>query len=531
MNRKTSLIALVCITAAGLAACGGSPSKSTGSASGGGAGGTLIVGMTAATIPGLDTTQTLAAGGEGTRFVGLQLYDGLTKWDLTQGTADPKVIPGLATSWTVSADKLSWTFHLRSGVQFTDGTPWNADAAIFNFDRYVNKSSPLFSTELSAEGGLNLAGVKAATKIDDMTVKIDTHGPWGYLDEDLATLPMASPTAVKAEGMDFTNKPVGTGPFKFESETQGQQLILVRNQSYWAGPAKLDKLILRPIPDATARMAALRSGAVNWIEVPSPDEVPTLKKQGYQVLENSYPHIWPWIFDVTKKPWNDVRVREAANYAINRQSLADNVLQGTGEPANQYLGPADFGFTKTDDAYSYNPTKAKQLLADAGYPNGFTTTLSYPTSGSGNMVPTPMNEALQQDLAAVGIKVQLQPVEWSTMLASFFAGKIPGGADALNISLAFYSPTLMTALFETGSPSNVGGYSDPKLDPLLTALKSEFDVQQRAATYTQINKVLTQGAPWLVVVHDLNPRVLASNVHGFVQPKSWYADLTTVSVS
>jgi peptide/nickel transport system substrate-binding protein len=528
---RISLTALVCTMAVALAACGGSTSKPAGTASAAGSGGTLIVGMTAATIPGLDTTQTLAAGGEGSRFIGLQLYDGLTKWDVTQGSTTAKIVPGLAKSWTVAADKLSWTFQLRSGVKFTDGTPWNADAAIFNFDRYVNKSSPLYSKELGAEAGLNLAGVKAATKIDEMTIKIDTNGPWGYLDEDLSGLPMASPSAVKAEGKDFTTKPVGTGPFKFESETQGQQLVLVRNPDYWAGPAKLDKLILRPLPDVTARMAALRSGEVNWIEVPSPDEVPALKRQGYQVLENSYPHIWPWIFDVTKKPWNDVRVRQAANFAINRQSLADNVLQGTGEPANQYLGSADIGFTKSDDAYSYNPAKAKQLLADAGYPNGFSTTLSYPTSGSGNMVPTPMNEALQQDLAAVGIKVQLQPIEWSALLAAFFTKKIPGGADALNISLAFYSPTLLTALFETGSPVNVGGYSDPKLDPLLTELKSEFDVQQRAATYTQVNKVLTQGAPWLVVVHDLNPRVLASNVHGFVQPKSWYADLTTVFVS
>jgi peptide/nickel transport system substrate-binding protein len=495
-----------------------------------GTGGTLIVGMTAAEMPGLDTTDCEDEGGEGCRFVGMQIYDGLTRWNLSQGTSTPKVVSDLATSWSVGSDGVTWTFHLRAGVKFTDGTPWNAAAAVFNIDRYVDKSFSYYSAELNSEGGLNLAGIKSATAVNSMTVEITTNGPWSWLDEDLATLPMASPAAIKKDHNNLSKDPVGTGPFMFQSESTSQ-LVLVRNPSYWRGAAKLSELILKPIPDDTARLAALRDGEVNWIEEPTPDDVPALKQQGYQVLTNAYQHNWPWVLNLKKAPFNNVLVRQAINYAINRQAMSTDLLKGTGAPAYQYLGPADIGYSAADNKYSYNPTKAKQLLKQAGYPKGFTMTLSYPTSGSGNMIPTPMNEELQQDLAAVGVTVKLEPIEWSAMLDAYFAGKIPDDANAINISLGFSSTSLMTEVFETKGPLNVGGYSDPKVDALLKALRSEYSVNQRAKTYTAINKLLLADAPWLVVVHDLDARALSPDVHGFVQPKSWYADLTTVSVS
>lgn len=533
MKFRLSVVAALLAIASTLTACGSaSPGAGTdsGAAGSGGSGGTLIIGMTAANIPGLDTLQASSEGGEGTRFVTLQLYDGLTRWDLSQGKTAPKILPGLATSWSVAKDGVTWTFHLRKGVTFTDGTPWNADAAIFNIDRYVDKSSPQYDSALNAIGGLAISGIKSAKKVNDMTIDIVTNGPWAYLDEDLATMPFGSPTAIKTEGKDFANHPVGTGPFMFQSETRGQQLVLVKNPHYWRGAPKLDRLILRPIPDATARLAALESGEVNWIEVPSPDDITSLKSQGFQVLTNSYPHNWPWLFNMKSGPWKNPLVREAANYAIDRDSMSKDILQGTGEPAYQYLGPADPGYVAADNKYSYDPAKAKQLLAQAGYPNGFTTTLSYPTSGSGNMIPGPMNEALQQNLAAVGIKVKLEPIEWSAMLSSFYANKIPGGADAINISLGFSSMTLLSMVFHTGGTFNVGGYSDPKTDKLLDQLKVTYSASGRAAIMTQLNRVLLKDNPWLVVVHDLNPRALAPDVHGFVMPKSWYVDLTTTWV-
>ena len=497
-----------------------------------GATGTLVIGMTASDIPLLDTGMCQNEGYEGIRFVGNQLYDGLTKFDLKQGTEIPKIIPDLAESWEPNATGDQWTFHLRPGVKFHDGTPWDADAAMFNLQRYWDKSSPQFYPELNAQAGLSITGFKGLKKIDDMTIEIDTKGPWSYLPVDLATVYFGSPTAIKKAGSNkaFAEHPVGTGPFKFVSVTRGQQLVYEANKDYWGGAPKVDKVVLRPIPDPTARTAALRAGEVNWIEVPPPDDVPGLKADGFQVLTNSYDHIWPWVFDMSKKPWNDVRVRQAANYAIDRQSLVDKVLKGTAEPALQASPKANASYRPANDTYGYDPAKAKALLAEAGYANGFTTTLSYPTSGSGNMIPGPMNEALQQNLAAVGIKVDLKPVEWASMLTDFFVGKIPGGADMLNISLSYQQEGFWAMWFGTGATLNTGHYSNPQVDELFTKAKSELDGQKRSDLYAQASAIVTKDAPWLFVVDDKNPRALAPNVKGFIEPKSWFADLTTITV-
>lgn len=512
-----------------LTAC--APGSPGGSGGGGGGANTLVIGMTASDIPLLDTGLCQNQGYEGVRFVGNQLYDGLTKFDLKQGTEIPKVIPGLATSWTPNADGTVWTFKLREGVTFHDGEKWDADAAMFGLNRYLNKSAPEFYPTLNAQAGLTIAGIKSAAKVDAMTITITTDGPLSYLPANLTTVFFGSPKAIKELGNDgFAQKPVGTGPFKFESITRGQQLVLVKNENYWGGAPKVDKVVMRPIPDATARVAALRSGQVNWIEVPPPDDVPTLTADGFQVVTNSYDHVWPWVLDVRKKPWNDVKVRQAANYAINRDALVTNVLKGTADPALQVAAKANAAFRTENEMYSYDPEKAKKLLAEAGYPNGFETRLSFPTSGSGNMIPIPMNEALQQDLAAVGIKVKLEPVEWASMLTDFFVGKIPGGADTINISLSMQQEGFWNTWFGTGSGSNVGGYSNPKVDALLTQAKQELDEKKRSDIYAEASKILTEDAAWLLVVNDRNPRALSKNVTGFVQPKSWFADLTTLSV-
>jgi peptide/nickel transport system substrate-binding protein len=343
---------------------------------------------------------------------------------------------------------------------------------------------------------------------------------------------MASPTAVKTEGVKgFGAHPVGTGPFEFGSETQGQELEMVRNPDYWAGAPKLEKLILKPLPEAAARIAALRSGAVNWIEYPMPDDIASLESEGFQVLANSYDHIWPWILNSSEGPLKDVRVRQALNYAINREAMSRSLLQGTAEPAYQIAPHANAAYSKANDLYSYDPVKAKELLAEAGYPNGFSMTVEYPTSGSGNMIPQPMNEALQQELAAVGVSVTLKPVEWSALLGEVVSGKLPAGVDAMNISLTFLQEASWEEYFGTEGPLNLGGYSNPKVDALFAKAQSTVDAEARSRLYREASALITHDAPWLFVVNDRNPRALAPNVHGFVEPKSWFMDLTNVTVS
>lgn len=527
-GRGLRALVVVATTVLITAACGGSESAEGG---GGGEGSTLVVGMTATNIPLLDTGLCQNEGYEGVRFVGNQLYDGLTRFDLSDGGVIPQIQPALAESWEPNEDLTVWTFKLREGVKFHDGEPWNADAAIFNLERYTDESSPQFYEELNAQAGLNIGGIESVRKVDDMTIEITSPGPWAYLPVDLATVFYGSPKAIEELGNDgFAKAPVGTGPFKFVEEVRGERLVLAKNEDYWRGAPKVDQVILRPIPDPTARVSALRNGEVNWIEVPLPDDVATLEADGFEVLLNSYDHIWPWVFDVTEAPFDNPLVRQALNYAIDRDSLSKDILQDTASPALQAVPEANFAFRAENDTYAYDPEKAKELLAEAGYPDGFTFSLSFPTSGSGNMVPVPMNEALQADLAEVGVTVELEPIEWAAMLTDFFAGKIPGDAASLNISLSYQQEGFWSTWFGTESALNVGKYSNPEVDGLFEKAKTTEEAEARGQVYADAAAIITEEAPWLFVVSDRNPRAIAPNVKGFVMPKSWFVDLTSVSV-
>ncbi|MFN0030100.1 MAG: ABC transporter substrate-binding protein [Acidimicrobiales bacterium] len=533
-SRRRSFTLAVTLAASLLAsACssggGGTTATQTGT---GAADGTLVIGMTATNIPLLDTTLSQNEGYEGIRFVGNQLYDGLSRFDLSTGDKIPPVVPALAESWTPNADLSVWTFKLRPNVTFHDGEPWNADAAMFTLDRILNESSPQYYPELNAQAGLAIGGVESARKVDDMTVEIATKGPWSHLPADLTTIFFGSPKAIKELGNEgFGKNPVGTGPFKFKEFVQGQRLVMERNADYWRGAPKLQTVILRPIPDPTARVAALRGGEVNWIEVPLPDDVASLESEGFTVHLNSYDHEWPWVLDTSKPPFDDKRVRQALNYAIDRDGLAESILQGTAAPLPQAAAEANFAFRKENDFYTYDPDKAKKLLADAGYPDGFTFRLSFPTSGSGNMVPIPMNEALQSDLAKIGVKVELEPIEWAAMLQDYFVGKIPGGAEAINISLSYQQEGFWNSWYGTGSATNAGKYSNAEVDALFKKAKTIEDADARSEVYADAAKVLTEDAPWLFIVSDLNPRATAPSVKDFTMPKSWFVDLTGVSVT
>ena len=238
----------------------------------------------------------------------LQLYDGLTRFDLSQGSEPPALVGGLAESWSTD-DVVNWTFNLREGITFHDGTPWNADAAVFNLDRFTNPESEFFTPDLAGLAGLFTQSIASYEAVDEFELAITTNRPWSHLPEDLTLLPMASPTAVRELGTEgFAAAPVGSGPFMFESLEPGERLVMAANPDYWAGAPQVARLILRPIPDATARVAALRAGEVNWIEYASPDDVAGLRDEGFQTIANAYSHIWRGVFDQTKTPWDDPRV-------------------------------------------------------------------------------------------------------------------------------------------------------------------------------------------------------------------------------
>ncbi len=494
-------------------------------------GGDLVAAMTSTDLPGIDTVWAFTQGGEGLRWVGLQLYDGLTRFDLSQGSAPAALVGGLAESWSTD-DAVNWTFNLREGVTFHDGTAWNADAAVFNLDRFTNPESEFFTPDLAGLAGLFTQSIASYGATDEHVLTITTNRPWSHLLEDLALLPMASPAAVRELGNEgFAAAPVGSGPFMFESLEPGERLVMAANPDYWGGSPQVARLIVRPIPDATARVAALRAGEVNWIEYASPDDVPGLRDEGFQITTNTYSQVWRGVFDTTKAPWDDPRVREAANLAIDRPPIAEFLLSGTAEPAFQMAPRSDPGYDPDFAGYQQDLDRARELLAEAGYPDGFSTSASVPTAGSGNMLPVPIAERVKADLAQIGIDLEVVTGEWGAIFGQYNSGQMPLGADMTMWASTFVLPGLWGAWFHSQSPANVGRYADPALDDLLGQVDAATDPAQRTDLFMQVNRQTSETHPWLLVVNDLHPRALASNVQGFVNPQSWFIDLTTVTVS
>lgn len=529
VKSKMLLLLVLCLLLI-LTAC----SKSGGKVSGSAAKGTLVIGMSASNIPVPDTMPT--EGYEGMRFVGYQLYDALVKWDLTQGEKPAELVPGLAESWEHSeSDKTVWTFHLRKGVTFHDGTSFNADSVIFALDRLMKPDSEYYNAQIAGSTGSSLRFIAKYAKLDDYTVVIHTAGPYSFLLYDLASILIPSPDAIKSGGTGYTNHPAGTGPFKFVSQKQGQEMVMEKNEKYWGTVPKIERLVLRPIGDPSARLAAVQSGEVNWVEIPPTESIEQLKSMDFQVLTNAYPHIWPYVLNTTSGPWSDKRVRQAANYAIDREGMSKDLLGGASIPATQLMYKGNAWYSEDAEPYTYNPEKAKKLLADAGYPNGFKTTYLVPTSGSGNMWPVQMNEYIQKNLKAVGIDMKLESIEWQSLLNQYLQG-FPKDKDlgAINISLPTIAPSSFTNFFSSGAlfPKgiNIGGYSNPKLDEILDKAKSSFDTEEQSELLKQASRIIADDAPWLFVVHDLNLRALAPGIKGFIQPQSWFVDLTSISL-
>ncbi len=507
---------------------------------------TLRIAMTAADIP--TTTGMPNNGFEGMRFLGYPTFEGLILWDLTRTDRLATLRPGLAEGWEEGADKKTWTFHLRQGVTFHDGTPFNADAVIWNLDRYFNKDSPQYEL---AGAGITRARVPVMgsyKKVDDHTVTITTTTPASYFPYMVVYILFTSPDSFAKAGHDWakvaTLPAAGTGPFKITKVVPREAVEMARWDGYWdhAKLAKVDRLRLQPIPDANSRLAALRSGQVDWIEVPPADGIPSLKQAGFTITTGSYPHVWPYFYNIgaTNSPFADVRVRQALNYCVDRAGLVA-LLNNTAEPAVGWLKASDPNFGSPVNHYTFDPARGKALLAQAGYgpakPLAFKVMIS--SSGSGQMLPLPMNEYVQQTLHdACGVNVDADVVDWQVLLnASRYTPDNPSlkGDTALNVSSPSSDVGVMARYFSSAnfSPNgfNFEHWHDEVFD---TALKSiaEADANDAATIATQTRRAherLVDDPPWLYIVHDLNPRAMSPKVQGFVSPQSWFVDLTLVS--
>jgi ABC-type transport system substrate-binding protein len=498
----------------------------------------LRVAMTAADIPITDGAPD--QGYEGYRFVGYTLYDSLVEWDLSSSDKAADITPGLATEWKVDpADTTNqtWLFTLRQGVKFHDGCPFNADSVVWNFDRIFNEKAPQFSARHKAMLGFNMGDIDTVQKKDDYTVTIHTRVPNSLTPYSVAEFFMISNCALEKDGYDyakFAAAPVGTGPYKFDSLVPHQRLDLVANKDYW-NPARVpkhDRLVLIPMPEASTRAAALLSGQVDFVEAPSPDTIPQLEGAGMQIIKVPYPHNWDYQLREDSGPFKDVRVRQAANYAVNRDEMVE-LLQGVAEPAWERLIPTQKWYGNPVK-YEYDPDKAKQLLTEAGcMPCKIKVAIS--TSGSGQMQPLPMNELVKEQLEAAGFQVEFETMDWNALLGVFLGGPEKSGVDAMNVSLAPIDPAqgiLNFSLSKYIMPNGVNwmSYSNPDVDKWGDEAIATFDEAKRDELLTKINEQVVKDAVELFIVHDLNPRALSPKLKGFVQAQSWFQDLTPIVV-
>ncbi|HXH13561.1 MAG TPA: ABC transporter substrate-binding protein [Alphaproteobacteria bacterium] len=503
-----------------------------------GQGGTLRIGMTAADIA--YTAGQPDQGFEGFRFVGYQLYDGLVRWDLSQGERLPEIVPGLAESWEVDKnDVLKWRFKLRRGVKFHDGSDFNADAVIWNWDKIRNKDAPQYDPKQAGEIAFRITVIKDYRKLDDYTVEFTTTRPSSFVPFQVVYVLYSSPTQWEKVGRDwraFAERPSGTGPFKMTRFVPRERAELEPNTDYWDKNRvpKADKVILLPMPEVTTRLAALRTGQVDWIEVPPPDAIPSLRQAGFQIFLRSYPHVWPYSLNLQVEPWNNKLVRQAANYAIDREGICKALLNDTCTPATGVVYPGHPWFGNPKMRYEYDPKRAKELMKQAGYDGKRAkTSFLISTSGSGQMLPLPMNEYVQENLREIGIDVELVPIEWNALTAALRKGFVDDQAHlgAMNVSFNFVEPfSAFVRFFHSASVPprslNVMHYINPEVDKLIEAAEASFDPKVRDETLGKVHEIVMDDAPWIFVVHDLNPRAMSPKVKGFVQPQSWFVDLT-----
>ncbi len=460
----------------------------------------------------------------------VNIYEGLTRYK--PGTLE--VEPGLAESWTISDDGTEYTFKLRPGVKFQDGTDFNAEAVKFNFDRMLDESHPYANT-----GPFPLSfffsAVQKTTAVDDLTVKFKLNAPYAPFLSNLAypTGLIVSPAAVAKYGKEFGRHPVGTGPFKFDEWKSNERVVVSRNDAYWGKKAGTDAVVFRPITDANTRVAEMLSGGIDMmVEVP-PTSLAEFSKGGFKIAQQAGPHVWFLILNAKSGPFADKRVRQAANYAVNKGAITNDVLEGTADIAAGPTPPA-FAWAYNNDLkpYPYDPEKARALLKEAGA-EGAELTFYVTEGGSGMLDPIAMGTAIQADLAAVGLKVKIETFEWNTFLGKVNPG-LEGKADMAEMAWMTNDPdtlpylALRTDAWPDKGGFNSGYYSNPKVDALLEKARTSTDQAERARLYKEMQVIVHDDAPWVFVANWKQNAVTSDRVQNFALEPSFLLQLQNV---
>lgn len=517
---------------------------------------TLRVGMTASDIPKTHGQPDQAF--EGNRLTGLTMYDALTAWDYKTGT---KIMPVLATEWSVNPDdKTKWIFKLRSGITFKDGSPFKAEAVVWNVQKVLDKAAQQYDPSQVGWTVPRMPTLRSARKIDDSTVEFTTSEPDSFLPLNLANLFMASPShwraklaAVPAEMTDpaqraakaweeFAKDPSGTGAFTLARFVPRERLELVRNDNYWdrSRVPKIDRIVMIPLPDVNSRTAALLAGQVDYVEAPAPDAVASIKARGFNIATSQSSHVWPWQPSLLPgSPWQDKRVRQAANLCVDRADLVA-LNGGVAEPAVGMMRPSHPWFGKPTFKLRFDADEGRRLMKEAGYSESKPASIKVITaiSGSAMMQPLPMNELIQESLRKCYFEVKIEVLEWGTLFTNWREGPQVAsarGANTTNVSIATIDPFFALARFADSRmappvSNNWGSINDPELDRLASAARTTFESDARDLALSKVHERLVDEAMFVFFVHEIAPRALSPRITGFSAPNGYYIDWSALDM-
>jgi peptide/nickel transport system substrate-binding protein len=420
---------------------------------------------------------------------------------------DFSIHPELAESWKVEEGGKRVVFTLRTGVQFHDGTPFDAAAVKWNIDRRLDAS---VASPQRAQIEPIIASVDA---IDPQTVAFVLKAPYAGLLSLLGERPgfMVSPTAAEKLGKDFGNTPVGTGPFTFKEWVRGSHIIVERNPKYWeAGKPYLDHVVFRDISGAIVGAQRLITGEIDFVGELSPQDVKQLQGRSGIALQPITVGRWYSLqWHMYEPPFNNDKLRQAIAHGIDRKRINDIVMGGKGTISDGPTPPGLWWFDPAVKSYDYDPEKAKAKLKEAGYANGFEFALSTPQVTALSQV----NQLVQEQLAAVGIKLKLEPVaqsEWYAKLVrketNFSPNRWTQRPDP---------DGLLYILFHSKGYANTTGYKNEKVDSLLEQARQNFDQATRKKLYSEVQAILAREIPMLPLFFSVEYAALRENVQGF----------------
>ncbi|MHA7773534.1 ABC transporter substrate-binding protein [Roseibium sp. M-1] len=453
--------------------------------------------------PHLDPTS--AAAGAIDSVLYSNVFEGLTRFG-----PDGSVIPGLAESWEISEDGKTYTFKLHEGVKFHDGTEMNAEDVKFSLNRAraddsQNAQKPLF------------AGIQTVEVVDPLTVKVTLAEPNGSF---LFNMAWGDAVIVAQESIaDIKTKPVGTGAFKFTDWVQGDKIDLEKNADYWGEPAKLDKVTFKFISDPTAAFAAVMAEDVNaFVGFPAPENLPQFEADPrFQVLVGSTEGETILAANNKLPPLDNIKVREAIAHAIDRQAIIDGAMFGYGTPIGTHFAPHNPDYVDLTANSQYDPELSKKLLAEAGFADGFTTTLKLPPPSYARRG----GEIIAAQLRAIGIETEITNLEWAQWLEQVFKGK--------DFGLTIVSHTEPMDIGIYARPDYYFQYDKPEFQKLFADLTAENDPEKRSGLLKQAQEMISKDYVNSYLFQLAFPTVANAKIKGLWENQPTQAtDLTAV---